>query len=561
MKSALQNCATEWSYVSGTRYRNPFQDVELEVVFTEPNGCEKRVPAFWGGEQVWRVRYASSAVGRHRFRTVCSDKSNPDLHGREGELEVRPYEGGNDLLRHGPLRVAANRRYLEHVDGAPFFWLGDTWWYGLVGEFAWPGEFQELVADRRRKGFNLIQLVAGYVPAMPEGTLRGGNEAGLPWGLDYRTINPGYFDLADLRIDCLVQNGFVPCIFGSWGDWLLKLGIEKMKQHWRYLIARYGAYPVVWSLCGEVGCLYPITSTADEAENERSRTFLRAGWSDIARYIGRMDPYRHPLTAHPNGGTESRENLEEDVPLTVAMLQTGHSFRNLQGRIPGMLDQLSRAVRRQPRLPVVNGEPNYEGIFGSSWQDVQRFQVWSCLLGGAAGYTYGAAEGCWHVHHRGREPFPLNTGPWGSFEDWRDIAAFPGSGQMQYARRLLERYDWQRFEPHPEWLEIRGAEHDGCFIPYAAGIPSKVRVIYTSPPSYVCFGSAALAAVTALEPDAAYRAFFYDPRSGKQQTIGPVEAVAGRWPVPQLPSYQDWVLVLETETAARQAGAGCGPTP
>jgi len=29
------------------------------------------------------------------------------------------------------------------------------------------------------------------------------------------------------------------------------MGIEKMKKHWRYLIARYGAYPVVWCLAGE----------------------------------------------------------------------------------------------------------------------------------------------------------------------------------------------------------------------------------------------------------------------------------------------------------------------
>lgn len=29
------------------------------------------------------------------------------------------------------------------------------------------------------------------------------------------------------------------------------MGVDKMKKHWRNLVARYGAYPVVWSLAGE----------------------------------------------------------------------------------------------------------------------------------------------------------------------------------------------------------------------------------------------------------------------------------------------------------------------
>ncbi len=45
--------------------------------------------------------------------------------------------------------------------------------------------------------------------------------------------------------------GLVPDIMGLWGFHVNWLGLEKTKQHWRYLIARYGAYPVVWTLCGE----------------------------------------------------------------------------------------------------------------------------------------------------------------------------------------------------------------------------------------------------------------------------------------------------------------------
>ena len=103
MKHTLQNCLVEWSYTSGKAYRDPFNEVELDVVFTDPDGQELTVPAFWAGGETWRVRYASPKVGQHRCRTLCSDPADADLHGREDVLEVRPYTGEEPLLRHGPL--------------------------------------------------------------------------------------------------------------------------------------------------------------------------------------------------------------------------------------------------------------------------------------------------------------------------------------------------------------------------------------------------------------------------------------------------------------------------
>src|ERR1043166_860004 len=175
MRYAIQNCVTEWSYRSGKSYGDPFNEVTLDVVFTSPKGDTQIVPAFWAGENLWRVRHASPLVGRHKFHTVCSDASNPDLHGQEGVLEVAPYTGDHPLFQRGPLRVSANRRHLEHHDGTPFFWLADTWWMSLCKRLEFPGEFQMLAADRVRKGFTVIQIVAGLYPDMPSFDPRGAN--------------------------------------------------------------------------------------------------------------------------------------------------------------------------------------------------------------------------------------------------------------------------------------------------------------------------------------------------------------------------------------------------
>ena len=37
-----------------------------------------------------------------------------------------------------------------------------------------------------------------------------------------------------------------------------------MKKHWRYLIARWGAYPVVWCLAGEGTMPYYLSKTPKE---------------------------------------------------------------------------------------------------------------------------------------------------------------------------------------------------------------------------------------------------------------------------------------------------------
>src|SRR6476620_6890408 len=112
---AAQNCATEWAYTSGKRYADPFNEIELDVVFKAPSGEEHRIPAFWSGGSQWRIRYAAQTPGRYTYRTICSDTSNRDLHDRSGTLTVEAYAGQNLLYRHGFLRVAQDRRHFEQA--------------------------------------------------------------------------------------------------------------------------------------------------------------------------------------------------------------------------------------------------------------------------------------------------------------------------------------------------------------------------------------------------------------------------------------------------------------
>ena len=108
---ATHNQACEWTFSSGKPYDDPFSQMELDVLLTGPEGRTYRVPTYWAGGQEWRVRFAPPRVGRYTYRTLCSNTDNASLADQEGSLVVAPYEGGNPLLAHGPLRVDATHRY------------------------------------------------------------------------------------------------------------------------------------------------------------------------------------------------------------------------------------------------------------------------------------------------------------------------------------------------------------------------------------------------------------------------------------------------------------------
>jgi len=45
LKRVEQNYIAEWSFSSRKRYIDPFNDVEVSAIFTDPDGEEKVVPA------------------------------------------------------------------------------------------------------------------------------------------------------------------------------------------------------------------------------------------------------------------------------------------------------------------------------------------------------------------------------------------------------------------------------------------------------------------------------------------------------------------------------------
>ena len=500
----------ETSYESAKAYPNAFTEVEVDVVFQQGDK-QWKVPAFWAGDKKWTVRFAPPVQGKFAYRVECSDKANSGLNGKDQTLSVTPYTGDNPLLKHGPLRVSKDQRHFEYADGTPFLWLGDTWWKGLCKRMTWEG-FQELAADRKKKGFSVVQIVCGTYPDEP-GLLKPSweNEGGMPYlKNDFSEMNPAYFDHADRRFKHLVDAGIVPAIVGGWGRAvnLNAVGLPGYKRHFRNLIARYGAYPVIWILGGET----------DKGQGP---------WHELAQYVEATDPYNRLLCNH---SSHLRGALEGSAMFDFDMDATGHNSWNTVNEILGKTRQ---SLKYDPLKPFVSGESCYELHMQENPAYLQRYQFWALMLAGAAGHTYGAA-GIWHMatpeaHGNwggwGGQPYDLTT--------WNEGMKFPGSAQLGHGKALLETLPWQQFEEHPEWV---GKDL------FAAGIPGKIRVIYQPNRGVYKWNGIA---VNNIEPGT-YSAFYFDPVSGRRYDLG-VHTLSGTWQSPNVPSPQDWVLVMQAQ--------------
>jgi len=167
-----------------------YKGIPHDLIVVQPDGSKQIIPAFWSGETTWTFRYSATLEGVYSFTTRCSDAGNAGLHGKQGTIEVTPCTGDNLLYRHGTLTISEDGTHFEHLDGTPFFWLADSWWFGMSDRLRWPGEFQLLARDRKQKGFTVIQFALGFPCDIKPMDERGRNAAGIPG----RTIAVYFYD-------------------------------------------------------------------------------------------------------------------------------------------------------------------------------------------------------------------------------------------------------------------------------------------------------------------------------------------------------------------------------
>lgn len=515
----------ELKFIAQEEYKNPFLGVRLVVVFQHEGGTKMTVPAFWNGDNQWIVRFAPIMPGEWVWQSRCSNKKDSGLHDVTGMIVCMEPDAAateNNPNNKGFLRVNENGRYFEYADGTPFYWLGDTLWLIYTTRCTLEAVLPRYIEDRKQKGFTVIQIVAGR-PGGSELEWNGvhdrphwfSNEAGEPYEERYARINPRYFQLLDAKIELLHRAGLVPCIMGFWG-FDIKIGLQAAKQYWGYLLARYGACNVVWSVAGE----YFFTSDVK-------------AWRSLGRYIKKNDPYAHPLSLHSTAPHSGSRHYHNEKWYDFNMPQIGHvlSFRQHIEALP------LNDYQMKPPKPSIMAESWYENHPNSEGggprriqaEDV-RFAAYVSLLQGCIGQTYGA-HGIWNLYEQSDHLL------WDDFhrpDSWDHDLDLPGSMQMKYLKDAFSQVDWPHLVPMSDNITTPqfthgylAGVHGNCYIAYITGKQCDVMLF--------------------LPPVRDYEGKWMNPATGQWQQCKHECAPYGswfRWSA-VTPGSGDWVLILK----------------
>lgn len=504
--------------ISTKEYNNPFEDVDVFAEFQSESGTTLNILGFWDGDGKWVIRFAPTELGLWSYKITSTDKTNYDFSG-EGIVETIPYTGELAMYKHGFLKVSEDRTHLEHADGTPFFWLGDTHWT-FVTEERWdesnaPSEaiakdpeiaeqmkisqFKACVDKRVNQGFSVYQS-----------NFRDGDVDGFfGRNLDFmQKTDKGYLpnlDLfqknADPKMFYLADKGLYHAVGYAWCFDMPRMGKERFCKFAKYVAARYGALPVAWTVAGELpGYMGDKDSIAAE-------------WAEVAKIGRKYSAYKNLMSAHLACDRPFPVIYTDEEWFDFAMSQAGHGDFDMSPEM--YLD----FVKDYKGFPVLESEATYEGATSNEYvsriigPDMMRRLAYLIIQCGGCGYTYGC-NGVWELQ------WEAGVGGigWGDMA-WWDGLMLPGADQLTILKNFYEEVNWSTLKP----LGEDKAETKSFFMHatpktmiYFTGDDKMETIVgYITQTSMRSFE---LKRLTASE----YEGFFMDPETGERTPMDPI---------------------------------------
>lgn len=490
----------------------------------------------------------------------------------EAEVDANPN-------RRGFVRASPNGHALVYADGSPYFLLGDTWlaastwrlpYRGVAAADYSPGtgvSFEEAVSFRKRQGFNSISFIAAFpnwaadhhgatyankdgvflrnawekfghwAPNAKISTADGATTTGKDMhdeaghrpfevfadreGLaNFDRIDPRYFASLDRKMKHLSDEGFVPFLETIRRDnapsWKRYFDFnESYSRFVNYMIARYGAYNIVFSGIHLDWIPKDFSLTADEF-NE-ALTFHH-------RKYGGM-PFGQPYTTLIDRSTFKAFGHGEKAPW-LTMHTVGNNPRN-----HAIYASIEELFHLEPAMPAANLEPYYTGWNhninrpGGETPDENsprdnyfaRAMMYGSVLSGAlAGHVHGTAA--YDVTSTG-EPAGWRPHIWTALK-------YTSGEQMQHLRDfvLSEGARYQQLAPVPQDLAPRGTAEalaDGL-----DGWSFLARTVDRGFALAYFENKAPRPMLSGFTPGARYRWTWFEPESGKWGSVVELRADA-----------------------------------
>lgn len=400
-------------------------------------------------------------------------------------ITAQAYDFETAPWKHGALQVSANHHYLQHADGTPFFWQGETGW--LLPERLDRDEMAYYLNRCHQAGYNVVQIqTVNGVPTTNAYAQYSHNPLDLydfsifdkkkVKGLDILTYT--YWDHMDYLVKTAERYGIYVGMVCIWGG-LVKNGsmnVEQAKLYGKFLAERYKDSPnIVWIIGGD--CKGDVKPEV---------------WETLARTIKSIDK-NHLMTYHPFGRTSSVTWWNEADWLDFNMFQSGHrrygqkkgdgDNKDVTGLEEDNWRYVEEAWSKETLKPILDGEPSYERIpqglhdvTQPKWQacDVRRYAWWS-VLSGSCGHTYG---------HNSLMQFK-RPGVGGAYDPnaipWYEALDDDGFNDMQHLHALMLKLPY--FERVPDQSVFVGQYGDKYARPIASrGNDYIIAYSYTNQP-------------------------------------------------------------------------------
>lgn len=544
--SAADYRVQQWQVVeialtSSGSYADPFEEVDVTATFLGPHGETITRPAFWDGGSTWKIRFAAPQIGVWSMTTDSTNATDTGLNHVKRTVRCDRYGGNLPIYQHGFLKSSTNGRYLTYADGTPFFYLGDTHWILAHERFSTsnaPGvasQFKYTVDKRVRQGFTVFQSEAGWQARSAQIRItdqgRTDEEADADFKQGFTAADLAGFRNLDRKFKYIADRGLVHANaeIGWVGD-PAKFPIfteAYMARLAKYWVARYGAYPVIWTIAQEIDRNYYGAYDANTIKR----------WFAAAKSIADNDAYHQPVMPH-------MENTEHTTALNSSWsskpYHTGWAVQ-WQGE---MTDVSTAKVfwNASPVKPTVL----YESAYDHFWTDSRGAlgAAYKAFQYGMYGYGYGA-NGIWNdIYSRPSEPGDFGT----AFEMpahyfwWHDGADLPTGDQLTHFKHFYTSLEWWKLTPRfddQSWASFADA--------------SKSLLSSDGQSTYVIFffGSGkATGTLNRMDPRNRYQARWFNPRNGQHESIGGFTSQDGRWVIPERPTAEDWVLLITRKGSA-----------
>ena len=339
--------------LNGPRDGNPFDDVALAAVFTGA-GKSIRVPGFYDGDGVYRIRFSPPELGRWQWRTESSAAA---MNGQSGSFECVAPGRGN----HGPVRVTQDGYHFAYADGTPFRQMGTTCYsWALQSE----EKCAETLATLAKAPFNKMRmLVFRNVESVASNPFQRTGPGLRDW--DPSRPDPDYFRRFEDRIVKLGALGIEAdvILFHPYDE---ARGYSDMKRadderYVRYVAARFGAYRNVW------------WSMANEYDAVKSKTM--DDWDHLLKLLQAVDPHDRLRSIH-------NIDIYYDARkpwITHASIQNGAAVKD---------DTRAELHRAFALKPVVFDEVCYEGDIKLRWGNLTGEELVERFWWGTVGGTY-----------------------------------------------------------------------------------------------------------------------------------------------------------------------------